>query len=92
MRIGANKHRGTKWFRFLDAAYIVLKEHGDCLPAAEIYARVLDRGLCNARYMPKSPSQTGQIFRFDDLKRFETVVVGPASNRVYEFGLLPEDG
>lgn len=92
MRIGANKDRGTKWFRFLDAAYLVLKEHGDCLPAAEIYARVLDRGLCNARYMPKSPSQTGQIFRFDDLKRFTTVPIGSPSNRVYEFGLRPEDG
>lgn len=92
MRIGAQKERGTKWFRFLDAAATVLAQESRSLPASEIYARVMENGLCNPRFMPKSASQAGQVFRFDDLKRFQRITIGSPSNRVYEYGLKSEDG
>jgi len=70
MRTSGTKHRGTRWFRFLDEAAYVLSEAGEPLPASEIYARVCRRGVCNQRFMPRAARTAAQILRFDDFRRF----------------------
>tara|TARA_R100001510_G_C7608032_1_gene172468 strand:- start:721 stop:1008 length:288 start_codon:yes stop_codon:yes gene_type:complete len=93
LRTDKTRHRGTKWFRFLDAAAYELGRAREALPAARIYERVEESGRVHSRFMPKKKQTTAQLFRFDDMRRFRKV--GSYGGKWTTYGLrgtrYPED-
>jgi hypothetical protein len=71
-------HRGirSRKQRWLDEAYLILKEADEPLSGKEVYARSRDRILHTL--LPKNSRSAGQIFRMDKKKR-----IGRSNKFVY---------
>jgi|11_taG_2_1085331.scaffolds.fasta_scaffold00060_29 hypothetical protein len=76
-------HRGirSRKQRWLDEAYLILKEADEPLSGKEVYLRSRDRILHTL--LPKNSRSAGQIFRMDKKKRFYKKEIGRSNQFVY---------